>query len=91
MIDAAKRTSDPGNINTLLREWCEWSFPLPLPDESIATFKQALLGGLPEYEWTVEWNAYMADETNEMTRNAVVSKLRVMLKVMLNMAEYHVS
>lgn len=91
VIDAAKRTSDPSQASVIIREWAEWCYPLPMPSESLAQFSQALLGGLPEYEWTVEWNAFVADETNDTARAPVVAKLRSLLKFMLNMAEYHVA
>ncbi|MFM8472114.1 MAG: DUF1800 family protein, partial [Candidatus Kapaibacterium sp.] len=91
VIEAAKRTTDPSKADVIIREWCGWCFALPMPDESLNMFKQALLGGLPEYEWTVEWNAFVADETNDMARAPGVAELRALVKFMLNMAEYHVS
>lgn len=91
VIEAAKRTSDPSKASVLIGEWCEWCYPVPMPAETRASFMQALLGGLPEYEWTVEWNMFIADETNDTARLPVLTKLRTLLKFMLNMAEYHVS
>ena len=91
VIDAAKRTNNPSNADALIREWVEWSFPIPFPDETINKLKQVLLTGLPDYEWTVEWNDFIADEKNDTKKNAVQSKLQLLVKYMLNMAEYHLA
>lgn len=88
VIELAKQSSAPANINTLIDELCELAYPLSAPAESKTQFKQVLLGGLPDYEWTVEWNDFMSDEQNETKRTAVENKLRAMLKYMLAMAEY---
>ncbi|MBL7999419.1 MAG: DUF1800 family protein, partial [Candidatus Kapabacteria bacterium] len=88
VIELAKQTSAPGNITVLVNELCEIAYPLPVPDESKQKFKQVLLGGLPDYEWTVEWTDYMNDQTNDAKKTAVENKLRAMLKYMLAMAEY---
>ncbi|MBX7154121.1 MAG: DUF1800 domain-containing protein [Bacteriodetes bacterium] len=91
VIELAKQTSNPGDINVIINEWCELAYPLPMPDEAKAQFKQVVLNGLPDYEWTAEWNDYMADSTNETKEKAVTDKLRALAKYMLAMAEYQLS
>lgn len=91
VIELAKQVSKPDQVNTLVDEWCELAYPIPVPSEAKAQFKQILLGGLPDYEWTAEWNDYFNDQQNEVKTNAIATKLWGMLRYMLAMAEYQLS
>jgi hypothetical protein len=54
-----------------------------------AALKEALIPGLPDYEWTAEWNSYLADPTNAEKETAVKTKLQGLFAFMASMAEYH--
>ncbi|MBI5646343.1 MAG: DUF1800 domain-containing protein [Ignavibacteriae bacterium] len=89
VIALAKRVSDPSDPRVLISETSDFLYALQLTSkqkEFILT--DVLLPGLPDYEWTVEWNDYIADPTNTAKRLAVQSKLAALYKFLLRLAEY---
>jgi len=51
--------------------------------------KEVLLSGLPEFEWTLEWNNYKNDPENEELKDAVGNALRDLIESIMHMAEYY--
>jgi len=84
----AATAADP---NLLIAEYNKMLLPLTLTTTQLAFLKDTLLPGLPDFEWTVEWNAYLAAPTNTAKKNAVLTKLQAMLRAMMGLAEYHLS
>jgi uncharacterized protein (DUF1800 family) len=80
--------SDP---NLLIDEFVRLLVPLTLTASQLAFLKNALIPGLPDFEWTVEWSQYLAAPTNAARKNAVLTKLQAMLKALAGLAEYHLS
>jgi uncharacterized protein (DUF1800 family) len=80
--------SDP---NLLIDEFVRLLVPLTLTASQLAFLKNALIPGLPDFEWTTEWSQYLAAPTNAARKNAVLTKLQVMLKALVSLAEYHLS
>lgn len=91
VIPLAMQSSTPDDINVLINDWCEIAFPLPAPDEVKKQLKQIVLNGLPDYEWTAEWNAYVSNQADTQKKKNVEDKLRGLLRYILSMAEYQVS
>lgn len=90
-LEAVKLISDPSNPLTIVTEFARIMYPMQLADEQITELKNVLIPGLPDFEWTVEWNDYQKDPTNDTKSAAVADKLRVLLKYMLAMAEYQLA
>ncbi len=90
-LEAVKLISDPSNPLTIVKEFAQIMYPMQLADEQITELKNVLIPGLPDFEWTVEWNDYQKDPSNEAKSAAVADKLRVLLKYMLAMAEYQLA
>ncbi len=76
------------DVNRLLDQLGELCFPMPLTDGQRSGLKEILIPGLPDFEWTVEYSEYLADPDNEDIAASVDAKLRAMLDVMLNVAEF---
>jgi uncharacterized protein (DUF1800 family) len=53
--------------------------------------RNVLIPGLPDYEWTGYWNAYIQDAGNTQKRDAVANRLKALLKFMMRMAEFHLA
>jgi uncharacterized protein (DUF1800 family) len=87
-IAFANQVSDPSDPNTIVLEFSQLLFPIAITDNQQAFLKETLIPGLPDYEWTAEWNAYKADPTNAAKLSAVKSKLQALVKFMMDMAEY---
>jgi len=79
------------DCNLLIDEFVKLMLPIGLTANQIAFLKNALLPGLPDFEWTVEWQQYLAAPTNTAKKNAVTTKLQAMLRALMGLAEYHLS
>jgi hypothetical protein len=80
--------SDPTNVDTLIDESSRLIFAIPLTAAQKLFLKQTLIPGLPDYEWTLEWGAYLADPGNAAKKNAVLTKLQSLYAFMLSMPEF---
>lgn len=83
--------SDPSDPNVLIGEWSKLLFPQPLLQSQLDFFKEALIPGLPDYEWTIEYSDFLLNPNDQLLRDAIIAKLRALLVTMLSMAEYHLS
>lgn len=90
-IALAGQVSDPSDPNRIVAEFSQALFPIPITDTQKAFLKETLIPGLPDYEWTSEWNSYQADPTNQTKLNAVKSKLQALVRFMMDMAEYQLA
>ena len=79
------------NPNTLISELAAFLFPNPLTEAQYAFLKEVLIPGLPDFEWTIEYNRYLSDPENEEIKRSVDVKLRSLLATMLTMPEYYLS
>ncbi|MCX6136777.1 MAG: DUF1800 domain-containing protein [Ignavibacteriales bacterium] len=90
-IALAKSFSDPGNPAVIVDEAAQFLFAISLTATQKEFLKNTLIPGLPDYEWGVEWNAYLADPTNQTKINAVKTKLQTLFGFMMGMPEYQLS
>ncbi|MEO6094726.1 MAG: DUF1800 domain-containing protein [Fibrobacteria bacterium] len=88
MLALAKSTSSPTNVTTLVTELAERCYPIVLTDVQIKYLKNVMLNGLPDYEWSVEWDDYVAAPTDAGKVKAVETLLRALVTEMMQMAEY---
>ena len=79
------------DCNLLIAELVKLLLPIPLTANQLAFLNDTLLPGLPDFEWTVEWQEFLAAPTNQAKRNAVDSKLRALIRQIMGLAEYHLS
>ena len=77
--------------NLLIAELAQLLLPITLTANQLTYLNDTLLPGLPDFEWTVEWQQYLAAPTNTARRAAVETKLRSLLRTMMGLAEYHLS
>lgn len=83
--------SDPTDPNILIGEWAKLLFPQPLLQSQLDFLKDALIPGLPDYEWTIEYNDFLLNPNDQLMREAIIAKLKALLVTMLSMAEYYLS
>ncbi|NJL14193.1 MAG: DUF1800 domain-containing protein [Microscillaceae bacterium] len=79
----------PDDPNRVVEDLARRFFPLALTDNQKLFLKNTLIPGLPDFEWTAEWNGLMANPQDEALRMAVSNKVRALLNRMLALAEYH--
>ena len=82
---------NPMDVNDLIDEICQLIFPRAMTVEQKDYFKEALLFGLPDFEWTVEYSDYLSDPTNEEKQIAVENKLYNMFLTMMRVPEFQLS
>jgi len=87
-IGFVNTVSNPADPNVIVSEFAQRLFAFALTVNQIQFLHDILIPGLPDYEWTAEWNAYVSDPTNTAKLNAVKSKLQALLTFMMDMAEY---
>lgn len=91
VLQLVQTVSDPLDPVVLIQEWSEWLYPRPLADNQLTYLKEILLPGLPDYEWTLEYNDYLNNPNDNNLRQAIEAKLRNLLRAMLSMPEYYLS
>jgi len=83
--------NDPLDPNLLIDELCFLFYPQPMTTEQKLFFKDILIQGLPDFEWTDEYSAYLANPDDQDIRVAVEQKLKNMFTAMWNVPEFHLS
>jgi uncharacterized protein (DUF1800 family) len=83
--------TNPGDAVSLIDDAAQRLYAIPLTQNQKAFLKDTLVPGLPDYEWTAEWNSYVADPTNVQKSAPVKTKLEALLSTMLRMPEYQLS
>ena len=77
--------------NLVIGEFAQLMVAINLTANQLAFLKNALIPGLPDFEWTSEWAQFLATPTNAVKRNAVASKLSAMARALAGLAEYQLS
>jgi hypothetical protein len=93
-VDALAFTAqmdNPLDPNVLIASMADVLFPHKLDQDQIDILKEILIPGLPDCEWTVEYQAYLDNPDDEEIRNGVESRLRLLIRAMLARPEYHLS
>ena len=90
-IAFALQFSDPSDPVVLIDESAQVLFPIEPTAAQKVFLKGVLLPGLPDYEWTIEWNDYLGDPTNAGKQTAVKTKLQELFGFMMSMAEYQLA
>ena len=88
VVATIDQAEDPNTlIETLVQAW----LPKDIAPEQKDYLKSLLLPGLPDYEWTIEYNDYLADPENEELKMAVENRLKSMVLGLLSLPEYQLS
>ena len=65
-------------------------FTAPISQGQIKSLKEVLIPGLPDYEWTAEYEGYRNNPDDPTLRQSVENRLRSLLSVMVRMSEFQV-
>ena len=80
--------SNPRDPNALTEGAARLLFAIPITEGQKTFLKQFLNSGLPDSEWTRNWDDYLADPGNTTKLNVVKTKLQNLYAFMLSMPEY---
>jgi hypothetical protein len=96
MIDAAefaKTLSNPGDPDILIDDITKIIYRIDISAASKAQLKtDILLGGqTSDYYWTDAWNLFTSNPTNLSNATTVRSRLRDLLKYLMDLSEYQLA
>ncbi|WP_375418698.1 DUF1800 family protein [uncultured Hymenobacter sp.] len=76
------------NVNLLVDAYARLLLPAEPAPERRRLFKEALLDNLPDLEWTIQWNEYLAAPSNTTRRQALLGQLIRLVTVITDEVEY---
>jgi uncharacterized protein (DUF1800 family) len=79
---------DPSDVNKLINTFISLFFPMPATSSQVTLLKEVLIPGLPDYEWTIEWNKYVNNPTDANQKKVVGTSLTNLIVKMVSMAEF---
>ena len=84
---------NPQDPNLLISDSLDILYRVPISDESKSYLKQTILltGQTNDYYWTDAWNAYIANPTDMVAKDTVLTRLQTLYKYLMNLPEYHLS
>ena len=80
----------PEDPVSLINEAGAHFYPQPLSQAQVDQLKEILIPGLPDYEWTIEYEDYLADPANDQKRNAILNRLRALFRNLFIIPEFQV-
>jgi len=89
----AQKLSNPGDPNILINDSLDVLYRVPLSDDSKTYLKQSILlsGQTTDYYWTQAWNSYIANPSDMIAKETVLTRLQALYKYLMNLPEYHLS
>jgi uncharacterized protein (DUF1800 family) len=79
---------DPYLVQNVVRDISNFLLPQPLSAGKLDYLKEALIPGLPDYEWTNQYAQYDANPADTMIRNGIAQKLRSFIQTLMALPEY---
>ena len=89
-VSFIEKLDNPLDVNDLIDEVCNLFFTRPMTQEQKDFFKEALIPGLPDFEWTTEYQDYLTDPTDSK-RTALENKLWDFFHAIMGVPEFHLS
>lgn len=88
LLDSLDNPLDP---NAVVEECVRLLFARPISAARKEALKEFLVQGLPDFEWTVEYQDYLANPGNSSVAGPVEAKIRNLLKAMFSMPDFSLS
>ncbi len=85
IVDGIPNSTDP---NDMIQALIDLVLPYPLTQVQLDYLKDVLIPGLPDFEWTVEYGAYLNDPTNATIRMGVENRLKALFTALLGLPEF---
>ena len=82
--------SQPASAPQVIEDLCLVLFPKDIPASDKLAIKAILTGGLPDFEWTLQYNEYLADPSNPTFYTPVELRMQAVLNIMFKMPQFHV-
>ena len=90
VLDLLNGLSAPGSAPQVIEDLCLVLFPKDIPAADKLAIKAVLTGGLPDFEWTLQYDEYLTNPTNPTFYTPVELRMQAVLNVMFKMPQFHV-
>ena len=90
VLDFLNGLSMPSSAPQVVDDLCVVLFPKDIPVADKLAIKAVLTGGLPDFEWTLQYNEYLNDPTNPIFYAPVELRMQAVLNIMFKMPQFHV-
>jgi uncharacterized protein (DUF1800 family) len=90
VLDLLNGLSAPATAPQVIEDLCLVLFPKDIPAADKLAIKAILTGGLPDFEWTLQYNDYLGDPTNPAYYTPVELRMQAVLNIMFKMPQFHV-
>lgn len=90
VLDIVNNITNASDPNILIDKLAEIMFNYPLTTSQVTALKEVLIPGLPDFEWTVEYSDYLANQSNQTLATSVKNKLKNLFSVMVRMSEFQI-
>ncbi len=80
--------SEPSDPVLVISDMCEVLCPKPISAAQKLQLKLILTNGLPDFEWTLQYNEYLADPTNPTFYNPVKQRVEQVLYNIMRMPQF---
>ena len=81
--------SNPANANSVIDDIIRVFLPKPLATVPRAILKAILLGGQPDFEWTIQYNEYLAAPNDPTYYLPIQQKVELTLFQLFQLPEFH--
>jgi uncharacterized protein (DUF1800 family) len=88
-IDFLNGLSNPANANNVIDDIIRVFMPKPVAAAQRQILKFILLGGQPDFEWTIQYNEYLAAPTDPTYYLPIQQKIEATLFRLFQMPEFH--
>ena len=82
--------STPNSAPLVIDDLCLVFCPKSIDPADKLYLKSLLTGGLPDFEWTLQYNEYLADPSNPTFYNPVILRVKAVLNTLFRMPQFHV-
>ena len=90
VLDIANDINGADDPNVLINTLANRLFNYPITEAQVSSLKDVLIPGLPDFEWSVEFNSYRSNPNDQALKESVENKLRNLLSVMVRMSEFQI-
>jgi uncharacterized protein (DUF1800 family) len=87
VVSQINNASDP---NILITELANQLFNYEISESQKNSLKEFLIQGLPDFEWTLEYNKFLENPTDTALKASVENKLRNLIGTMVQMSEFQI-
>ncbi len=90
VLEIIKTIATAADPNSLISELTDMLFNYPITASQITSLKDILIPGLPDFEWTVEYNAHLLNPSDDAIKASVENKLTQLFSVLVRMSEFQI-